>query len=396
MIILSKFNALHNRKNTNSLKWDQFKDRLKAKYNIEDASEILPMWVADMDFSVPEVIIEAIKERLDHPVFGYSYISEECKNAIQNWFIKHHDWHIEKNTILFHHGVVPALASIIETFTEPGDKICISTPVYPAFTNIPTSQKRTLIACDLELDGTSFKYDFTKLEEQFKTGVKVYILCSPHNPGGVVWAKEDLEKLVQLCIQYDVLLISDEIHADIVFDNAKHIPTLTVKNAENAKIITCIAPTKTFNMAGLHAAIMVVPNKELRTKLLQNKAAHGQDDLNILAAAALQAAYEQGDEWLEEMIQYVSANMDYVIEQLNQLEGIHVTKPQSTYLIWIDYRETGLSESEMMNRLLRVGKLALEPGTKYGEAGRGFLRMNVACPLETVKDGVERFKNALA
>ena len=139
MIVLSKFNELHNRKNTNSLKWDQYKDRLKAKYNVEDATDILPMWVADMDFAVPEVIIEAIQERLNHPIFGYSYISDECKDAIQNWFIKHHDWRIEKNTILFHHGVVPALATIIETFTQPGDKICISGPVYPAFRNIPIS-----------------------------------------------------------------------------------------------------------------------------------------------------------------------------------------------------------------------------------------------------------------
>ncbi|MDM5334848.1 MalY/PatB family protein [Ureibacillus composti] len=393
---MSSFNQIYNRKNTNSLKWDQFKDRLKAKYNVEDASDILPMWVADMDFAVPEVIINAVKQRLDHPVFGYSYISDECKTAIQNWFIRHHNWHIDKNTILFHHGVVPSLASILETFTQPGDKVCISTPVYPAFTNIPTAQKRTLVAVDLVQSENSFKYDFSALEEQFKAGVKTYILCSPHNPGGVVWSKEDLEQIVQLCIKYDVLLISDEIHADIVFEGAKHIPTLTIDGAEQAKIITCIAPTKTFNMAGLHAAMMVVPNDELRAKLIENRNAHGQEDLNILAASALKAAYEDGDEWLAEMIQYVSNNMDYVVEELNKIEGVIVTKPQSTYLIWIDYRGTGLTESEMMHRILEVGRLALEPGTKYGEAGNGFLRMNVACPFDTVKDGVERFKKSLS
>ncbi|MFJ8236847.1 MalY/PatB family protein [Ureibacillus sp. NPDC094379] len=396
MIFLSSFNEIYNRKNTNSLKWDQFKDRLKAKYNVEDASDILPMWVADMDFAVPEVIVNAVKQRLDHPVFGYSYISDECKTAIQNWFNRHHNWHIEKNTILFHHGVVPALASILETFTQPGDKVCISTPVYPAFTNIPTAQKRTLVAVDLVQSENSFKYDFAVLEEQFKAGVKAYILCSPHNPGGVVWSKEDLEQIVQLCIKYDVLLISDEIHADIVFEGAKHIPTLTVDGSEQAKIVTCIAPTKTFNMAGLHAAMMVVPNDDLRAKLIDNKNAHGQDDLNILAASALKAAYEDGDEWLAEMIQYVSNNMDYVVEELNKIEGVIVTKPKSTYLIWIDYRGTGLTESEMMHRILEVGRLALEPGTKYGEAGNGFLRMNVACPFDTVKDGVERFKKSLS
>lgn len=390
------FDELHDRKNTNSLKWDQFKDRLKLKYQVEDASDILPMWVADMDFAIPQAVADAIKERLNHPIFGYSYVSDACKNTIQGWFERRHNWHIDTNTLMFHQGVVPALATIVETFTQPGDKICISTPVYPAFFNIPSAQHREVIECDLVAADGSYQFDFSSLEEQFKAGVKVYVLCSPHNPGGVVWPREDLEKLVELCIQYDILLVSDEIHADIVFEGYKHIPTLAVKNADKAKIITCIAPTKTFNIAGVHAAIMVVPDKELRAQLNKDKQAHGRDDLNVLAAAAVQAAYEQGDEWVDAMTAYVSSNMDYVTEHLNKLEGIKVAKPQSTYLIWIDYRGTGLSESEIMHRLLEKGKLAIEPGTKYSEAGRGFLRMNVACPLETVKDGVERFKIALS
>ena len=392
----NNFDALYNRRNTDSLKWDQFKDRVKAKYNVHDSDDILPMWVADMDFAIPQVITDAIKERLDHPIFGYSYVSETCKQAIQQWFDKRHNWHIETNTILFHQGVVPAIATIIETFTEPGDKICISTPVYPAFFNIPRAQKREVVACDLVAKDNGFEYDFIALEEAFKTGVKVYILCNPHNPAGVVWTEQDLEKLVQLCIKYDILLISDEIHADIVFEGYKHIATLNIKDADKAKIVTCTAPTKTFNIAGVHAAMMVVPDNSLRLKLSENLQAHGLGDLNLLATAGVQAAYEKGEAWLEEMIQYISKNMDYVVAELNQLEGITVTKPNATYLLWIDYRKTGLSESEMMQRLLVQGKLAIEPGTKYEEAGRGFLRMNVACPFETVKEGVERFKKALS
>nr|WP_106780589.1 MalY/PatB family protein [Lysinibacillus timonensis] len=390
------FDELLNRKNTNSLKWDQFKERIKIQYNVHESNDILPMWVADMDFAIPEVITNAIKERLDHPIFGYSYVSDECKSAIQSWFAKRHNWEIEPQTILFQQGVVPAIATIIETFTEPGDKICISTPVYPAFFSIPRAQKREVITCDLVLKDQAYQYDFTALEDAFKSGVKIYVLCNPHNPGGTVWSKDDLEKIVQLCIQYNVLLISDEIHADIVFDGYKHIPTLTVKDAEKAKIVACIAPTKTFNIAGIHAAMMVVPNNELRANLSQNLQAHGLGELNLLASAAVQAAYAKGEAWLDHMIQYIAKNMDYVVEQLNQLEGITVTKPNATYLMWIDYRQTGLSESEMMHRLLEKGKLALEPGTKYEEAGRGFLRINVACPFETVKDGVERFKKALS
>lgn len=389
------FDEIYERRNTNSLKWDQFKERIREKYGIEDGSDILPMWVADMDFAIPQVVTEAIKERLNHPIFGYSYISDECKTAIQEWYKRRHNWHIDKNSLVFHSGVVPAIATIVETFTEPGDKICTSIPVYPYFFNIPKALNRKAVEVELIPSDNIYDYDFNQLEEAFKQGVKAYILCSPHNPGGVVWSKEDLEKIVQLCIKYDVLLISDEIHQDIVFEGHKHIPTLTVKDADKAKIITVTAPTKTFNLAGLHAAIIVVPDEQLRRKLIQNKNAHGLGDWNILATAGVQAVYEKGDEWLDAMIQYVSNNIDYLEEELNKLEGIRIIRPHASYLVWIDYRETGITEKEMMDRLLTKGKLAIEPGTKYSEAGHGFLRINLACPLATVKEGVERFKKAL-
>lgn len=389
------FDEIYERRNTNSLKWDQFKERISAKYGIEDGSDILPMWVADMDFAIPEVVREAIKERLNHPIFGYSYISDECKTAIQEWYKRRHNWHIDKDSLLFHSGVVPAIATVVETFTEPGDKICTSIPVYPYFFNIPKALNREAVEVELIPSENIYDYDFNQLEEAFKKGVKAYILCSPHNPGGVVWSKEDLEKIVQLCIKYDVLLISDEIHQDIVFEGHKHVPTLTVKDADKAKIITVTAPTKTFNLAGLHAAIIVAPDEHLRRKIVQNKNAHGLGDWNILATAGVQAVYEKGDEWLDEMIHYVSKNIDYLEEELNKLEGIRIIRPHASYLVWIDYRETGISEKEMMERLLTKGKLAIEPGTKYSEAGNGFLRINLACPLATVKDGVERFKKAL-
>ena len=396
MINLFNFDEIHDRENTNCLKWDAFKNRYKVQYQLEDVSNLLPMWVADMDFAIPNIIIDGIKERLNHPIFGYSYVGDGCKNAIRGWFSRRFNWEIDANSLMFHQGVVPALATIIETFTAPGDKVCVSTPVYPYFFNIPELQKREAVKSQLVVneDG-SLKYDFTDLEEKFKTGVKMYILCNPHNPGGTVWTKADLEQLVELCIKYDVMLISDEIHADIVFEGHTHIPTLTVKNVEKVKVISCIAPTKTFNIAGIHAAIMVVPDKELRAKLNKDKQAHGREDLNILATAAVEAAYSKGDEWVDEMISYVSKNMDYVVEQLNQIDGIKVTKPHATYLIWIDYSGTGLSENEIMQRLLVKGKLALDPGTKFDKTGNGYLRMNVACPFETVKDGVERFKKAL-
>ncbi|MEO4054326.1 MalY/PatB family protein [Solibacillus sp. CAU 1738] len=388
---MSIFNISVDRRNSRSFKWDM----MEQTYNLDDASEILPMWIADMDFAAPKEVVEAIEERLKHPVFGYSYVCNGCKEAIVDWYIRRHQWTINPDTILFHHGVVPAIASIIETFTNTNDKIAISTPVYPPFFNVPTNQNREIITCDLvEIDG-SYTYDFAALEETFKQGVKLYILCNPHNPAGVVWSRAQLEQLVALCIKYDVYLLADEIHADLMNEGNIFTPALTVAGADQAKIISCIAPTKTFNLAGIQAAMMVVPDDHLRAQLEQNALAHGKMDLNAFASAAVQAAYTHGEEWLNELLQYLSTNMDYVVKELNAINGISVAKPQGTYLMWVDYRGTGLSEEEIMDRLLSIGKLALEPGTKYGEAGRGFLRMNIACPLATVEDGVARFKTAL-
>ena len=387
---MKMFDALVNRRNSNSYKWD----KMEEVYSIADASDILPMWVADMDFAAPKVVTDAIEKRLQHLVFGYSFVDDDCKMAISHWFDKRFQWQIDPKTILFHQGVVPAIASIIETFTSPGDKVAMSTPFYPPFFNVPASQGREVVTCDLVAKNGSYEYDFTALEETFKSGVRLYILCNPHNPAGVVWSRTHLEKLVQLCIQYDVYLLSDEIHADILFTTS-YAPILTVANAEQAKIITCIAPTKTFNLAGIQAAMMVVPNFELRSQLEQNAQTHAQLGLNAFAITAVQAAYSQGEPWLDELLVYLKKNIDYAVEELNLIEGISVIAPDSTYLLWIDYRGTGLSEKEIMEKLLSRGKLALDPGTKFGQAGAGFLRMNIACPYATVQDGISRFKQAL-
>ncbi|MEG0472337.1 MAG: MalY/PatB family protein [Solibacillus sp.] len=387
---MSRFNDIHERRNSSSIKWDS----MNEVYNIPDTSAILPMWVADMDFPAPPALADAINERLQHPVFGYTFPNDEVKNAITNWYETRHQWTIDPATILFQQGVVPAIATIIETFTEAGDKIGMSTPVYPPFFNVPIAQQREIVTADLTEKDGSYAFDFVVLEELFQSGIKLYILCNPHNPAGIVWSREDLEKLIQLCIQYDVYLLSDEIHADILISKS-YTPALTVKGAEQAKILTCIAPTKTFNIAGIHAAMIVAPNKDLFTALDLNAQAHGMLSLNIFACTAVKAVYTDGAQWLDELLSYIKVNMQYVSDELNALDGIKVVIPEATYLMWIDYRDTGLSEQEIMQRLLTKGQLALDPGTKYGEAGRGFLRINIACPIETLKDGIARFKLAL-
>ncbi|MGE7838494.1 MalY/PatB family protein [Viridibacillus arvi] len=389
---MSRFDQVINRRDTNSLKWDM----MEAIYQIEDTSDILPMWVADMDFTAPEVVTKAIRERLEHPVLGYAFADDATTSTFVNWVEKRHNWTIEKNWVLYHSGVVPAIASIVETYTKPKDKILITPPVYPPFANVPIALKREMEECVMvEKDG-HYLLDFEAFERSAaKEAVKLFILCNPHNPGGIVWSEDDLREMLRICAKYDVLILSDEIHADLILDGQKHIPLAKIAGEEAARIITCMAPTKTFNLAGVQVAMMIVSDDSMRDKLLKNAASHGQMGPNIFAIDALRAVYTEGEEWLTELLSYVSANMDLVIEQIPAaVPGIKIVKPQGTYLLWIDYRETGLEEQEVMERLLHTGKLALDPGSKYGESGLGFVRMNVACSKVTVQDGIERFIKA--
>jgi cysteine-S-conjugate beta-lyase len=387
------FEKLINRRETRSIKWD----RLEEVYGIENASDILPMWIADMDFAAPQVVIDAMQEVLDHGVFGYSYICDECKDGIRSWLEQRHSWETENEWMLFHHGVVPAIATVIETFTEDGDGILITPPVYPPFFQVPALMERTIVECVMTEEDRNYSIDFVEFEKTLQQNVKLFILCNPHNPGGIVWTEDELLKMIELCAKYDVFILSDEIHADLVFPEHRHIALASIAADEAHRIITCVAPTKTFNLAGVQAAIMIASDKAVRAKLEQNALAHGQMTLSPFAAAAVKSAYTQGGPWLSELLEIISANMDYVITELEEaLPGIKINKPHGTYLLWIDYRDTGLSEKDMMDKLLTIGRIALEPGSKYGESGVGFLRMNVACPFSTVKDGVQRIITALS
>ncbi len=391
MICLSIFDNTINRRHSNSVKWDA----MEKVYGLKDASEILPMWVADMDFAPPVAVSQALQEQASNAIFGYSFVSEQALQSIVDWQETRHGWHIDKQSILFNNGVVSALANVIVALTHPEDKVLISTPVYPPFFNIPKSNGREVVTCPLVVKNGTFVYDFVAFEQALAQDVKAYILCNPHNPGGYVWDEATLKEIVRLCTKYDVLIISDEIHSDLMLDGSVHIPLAKVAGDEVDRIITCMAPTKTFNLAGIQIAYMIVTDKQKRAQLEALNMASGHGSLNSFAPIAMQAAYSAGAAWLDELLTYISKNMEYVITELAQLPGIRIAKPQGTYLLWIDYRDMAIDEKVMMQRLLEIGQLALEPGTKYGEEGRGFLRMNVACSFETVKDGVSRFKRAL-
>lgn len=390
---MSILDQIENRSLTNSVKWD----RMAEIYQLEDPNDILPMWIADMDFAAPAVLIDAFKKRLEHPVFGYTFEDAKGTQAFVDWAKKRHGFTIDPSWILYQQGVVPAIAAVVETFTKENEAVIITPPIYPPFFNVPKNLNRTVKECPLdEVDGV-YSFDFEKFDNMTQQeDVKLFILCHPHNPGGFEWSIETLQEITRICEKNNVLILSDEIHADLILDGRKHTPLAQVAGDAKNRIITCMAPTKTFNIAGIQVAMMIVSDEELRARLREHMVKHAQMSLNIFAGVALKTLYsKEGEEWLEQLLPYISENMDLAISRLTEIEGIHIYKPNATYLLWIDYRKTGKTEEEIMDLLLTKGRLALEPGSKYGEQGKGFLRMNVSCPRSLVEEGIKRFTHAL-
>lgn len=384
-----QFDQLVNRKNTNCHKWDKVKDL----YKLENDTNFLPMWIADMDFQIAPEITNALKQRLENPLFGYSFAPKQLNEAIANWYEQRHHWKFSPENVLHHAGVIPAIVTIIENFTIEGDEVCISSPVYAPFDSIPKNLKRKVVRVPLDEQNGQYSYNLHLLAEAFKTA-KVYILCNPHNPGGIVWDKETLSQIIDLAIEHNVLILSDEIHADILFDKP-YTPLQSLPNASKAQIITCLAPTKTFNLASLHFAMMVTSNNELKQTLEQDAFKKGRFANNEFAYIAALAAYTDGAAWLDEAIAYIRENMQLVANALNKIDGVQVHLPDGTYLLWIDTRQTGIPEKELYEQLIKTGELGLEIGSKFGKEGEGFFRMNVACPRALVVDAIARFEKTL-
>lgn len=374
------------RKGTGSLKWDH----ADALFNGEG---LLPMWVADMDLGVPLQVQEALIERINHPIFGYARPHDSLYESIINWMEKKHHWSIQKEQIFFSSGVVPSIAASILAFTEPGDKVMIQSPVYAPFYSCINGNGRTLVENPLSVRGNRLEIDFEDFENKLKEGVKLFILCSPHNPGGMVWSKKELARMAELCEEYDVLILSDEIHADLSLTGYEHTPIATI----NPNTITLMAPSKTFNIAGLQASLVITEKPEILQKLTDQFLKQGFYGLNVLAYPAMEAAYTYGSEWLKETISVIDRNVELVTTFINdKLPNVNIIKPEASFLIWIDLNGLGLTDAEITKRLIQKGKLALEPGTKFGNAGSGFVRMNIGCSPETVKEGLNRLYEAFS
>ncbi|MDA1476227.1 MalY/PatB family protein [Bacillus changyiensis] len=385
------FNTTHKRLGTQSVKWDLTNEL----FGVKDA---LPMWVADMDFRAPQEVIDALFERLEHGVFGYTSTSMKTKEAVVKWLSKRHGWEIEPSFITFSPGVVTALAIAVQAFTEPGDQVIVQPPVYPPFFEMVKKNGRSLLHNPLIETGGHYEMDFADLEKKFKDhDVKLFILCNPHNPSGRSWTKEELLKLGELCLHHQVTVISDEIHSDLMLDGLKHTPFASLSQELSELSITCIAPSKTFNLAGLQASAIIIPDHAKRSTFTKVLERLGLTSLNTFAVTAIEAAYTKGESWLDQLIPYIENNMNEVRRFLeSELPEIKIFKPDASYLLWLDCRAFGLSDQEMKRKLLHQGKLILEPGPKYGPGGEGFVRMNVACPLSVVKDGLNRLKMALS
>ncbi|WP_373921360.1 MalY/PatB family protein [Peribacillus muralis] len=394
MDILNKsfFEEHYDRENTGSVKWD--KNSLKSLFGSED---VLPMWVADMDFPAPEGIQKALIERLNHPIFGYTVPSDTVFTEIQNWLRSRHSWQIEKEWISFSSGIVSAIGTTIQAFTNPGDKILVQSPVYTPFFDMIKNNDREVVNSPLILEDGKFMIDFTDFEDKLKSGVKLFLFCSPHNPGGRVWTKDELLRIGDLCKKYDVIMVSDEIHADLFHSPSTHYPIASLSKEFAAITVTLMAPSKTFNIAGMQASFLVTSNEKLQLKLQNTQTKLAFHGLNVLALTAMEAAYREGLEWLTEMMGYIEENIklaeDFIAEEI---PALHVMHPDASYLLWIDCRDLGMTDTEIKEKLIHHGKLALEPGSKYGPGGEGFVRMNIGCSRATLLEGLKRLKLAFS
>lgn len=381
---MNNFDTLINRQNTMSVKWDTV------------PTDQLPMWVADMDFKCADEIIEALKSRVDHGIYGYLALENSYYDSIINWMKNRHNWEIQKQWIVTTPGIVTAFNIAIQTFTKKGDKIAIQTPVYPPFFSAVKNNGRELVENRLILKDGIYSMDFNSLEESFKNGVKALMLCSPHNPIGRVWSKEELKTLGNLCVKYNVLVISDEIHNDLTFNGKTHTVFSKISQEINDNCIVCTAPSKTFNIAGIQCSNIIIPNDNLREQFVKSLTCCGLDHLNIFSVPALITSYNHCEYWLNDLMIYLEDNFNYLDTFLKEnLPIIKATPSQGTYLVWLDFRELNLSQSDLVNLISNNAKVLLNDGSTFGEDGIGFMRLNIGCPRELLCNGLNRIKNAI-
>lgn len=378
------FDKQISRRGTDSYKWDS-----------AESEHVLPMWVADMDFPTAPAIVDALKKRIEHGIFGYTRVPESYYKVVTDWFSRRHNWTVNREWIIYTSGVVPAVSAIIKALTVPGDKVLVQTPVYNCFFWSIRNNGCEMVSSPLCYADNTYTIDYEDLEcKAADPKVKIMLLCNPHNPAGRVWKREELVRIGAICIRHGVTVVSDEIHCELVFPGHRYTPFASISEDFLRHSVTCLSPSKAFNIAGLQIANIVCADANRRSKI--DRAINDNEvcDVNPFGVIATQAAYNEGEKWLDQLIEYLHANYLYMREFCREhLPEFPFTVLEGTYLVWMDCRKLGLPSEELERQLMEQGDLWLNAGIMYGMEGEGFMRWNIACPRTTLIDGLTRFSN---
>jgi cysteine-S-conjugate beta-lyase len=382
------FDEIVPREGTNCVKYD-----LREKYF--HSPEIMPLWVADADFKTPDFIVNAVKQRAEHEIYGYTFQPESYFKAIMGWMKRRHNWNVNREWISFSPGVVAGITFAIQTFSKPGDGVIIQPPVYFPFFDCVKGTKRKVIENPLKLENNRYNFDLEDLKARIDQKTRLLLLCNPQNPGGTARTKEELAVLADFCNDHNILIISDEIHSDLVYNGHKHVPLATVSDAAEANSIILMAPSKTFNVAGLASSVVIIPDKQKRLRYERELNVGHFGMGNIFGSVALEAAYTHGDEWLQQLMDYLWENYLYLEDFFQKhLPRVKVMKPEATYLIWLDFSDYGMKDAELIQFATEKAKVGLNNGGRFGSGGDGWLRLNIACPRSILAEALERLKEA--
>ena len=367
-----------------------FCEKYDHRGRIFGRSDVIPMWVADMDFASPPPVLEAIARRLQHPILGYSYRSDSYWQSVVEWVDRRNGWKIDPSWLEFVPGVVPGLVFALRAFTEPGDGVVIQPPVYHPFARQTRLNERVVINNPVRLVGDRYEIDFEDLDRKLD-GAKIFLMSNPHNPTGRVFTREELTRIGELCVKHDVLILADEIHSDLIYRPNKHIHIASLDERFAARTLTFIAPSKTFNLAGLSTASVIVPDAALLRQFRYELSKLHADQGSIFGTIALEAAYRYGEEWLEELLVYLQENIDYILTFLREkMPSVRAVRPEGTYLMWLDFSAWPLSHEELTRFMVEQAALGVNEGSMFGEEGRGWMRLNVATRREVVRQAMNQ------
>lgn len=383
------FDSIIDRTDTHSEKWD-------GRAQVFGRADVLPLWVADMDFPAPAPVVAAVAKRAAHGIYGYTARPDALSAAVMDWTATRHGWNLKQDWLIHTPGVVPAINMAINAFTRPGEGILIQPPVYPPFFRTIANNDRRIVQNPLQYENGRYTINYADLEAKLDQGVKMLVLCSPHNPVGRVWSRDELARLGELCLRREVVIVSDEIHSDIVFPGNAHIPLATVSESLARCTVTCIAPSKTFNVAGFSASVTIIPDQGLRARFRDIIKRWGMGSGNIFGMTAMEAAYRHGANWLDQLLAYLNENAILVAEYLRKnIPPLKTVRPEGTYLAWLDCRELAIDQAALGRLMIETAGVGLNDGLDFGEEGRGFMRLNFGCPRSILLEGLQRIERAV-